>query len=99
VDALVNARILVADVESRDNPTVEVAHETVFNAWDRLDGWIKDHADELRGCTNSSARRMNGRRRGRRRSAICPIGPPSSNTERSLPAACRPRTPRTSAAS
>ena len=50
VDALVEARILVTDMERADNPTLEVAHEAVFSAWRRLSRWIESHAAELRAC-------------------------------------------------
>ncbi len=50
VDALVEARILVTDKDRADNPTLEVAHEAVFSAWQRLSRWIEAHAAELRAC-------------------------------------------------
>jgi formylglycine-generating enzyme required for sulfatase activity len=50
VDALVNVRILVTDVEGGANPTLEVAHEAVFSAWPRLARWIVEHSGELRAC-------------------------------------------------
>jgi hypothetical protein len=49
-EALVDARILVTDLERAENPTLEVAHEAVFTGWRRLSRWIESHAGELRAC-------------------------------------------------
>jgi formylglycine-generating enzyme required for sulfatase activity len=47
-DALTEARLLVTGKGKNDQPTLEVAHETVLNGWDRLRQWIRDHAESLR---------------------------------------------------
>ncbi|MGH8509107.1 MAG: SUMF1/EgtB/PvdO family nonheme iron enzyme, partial [Gammaproteobacteria bacterium] len=47
-DALVDARLLVTGEGEGYEPTVEVAHETVLNGWERLRDWIRDHAESLR---------------------------------------------------
>ncbi len=49
-EALVEARILVTDLERAENPTLEVAHEAVFTGWRRLSRWIESNAGELRVC-------------------------------------------------
>ncbi len=49
-EALVDARILVTDLEQAENPTLEVAHEAVFTGWRRLSRWIESNAGALRLC-------------------------------------------------
>ncbi|MEO8518784.1 MAG: BTAD domain-containing putative transcriptional regulator [Dermatophilaceae bacterium] len=46
VDAFVSARLLVTDRDpGTREPTIEVAHEALFQAWPRLSGWLQeDHA-------------------------------------------------------
>lgn len=44
VKTLVGARLLVAEEDGQ----VEVAHEKLFDAWDRLKQWISEYADDLR---------------------------------------------------
>lgn len=47
-EALIEARLLISG-EGKDNqPTLEVAHETVLTGWTRLQQWIRDHAEALR---------------------------------------------------
>jgi formylglycine-generating enzyme required for sulfatase activity len=46
--ALTEARLLVTGKGENDQPTLEVAHETVLNGWERLRQWIRDHAESLR---------------------------------------------------
>jgi formylglycine-generating enzyme required for sulfatase activity len=50
VNALTDARLLVASHDEARQPMREVAHEAIFTNWDRLSEWIKNHADELRVC-------------------------------------------------
>ena len=47
-DALTEARLLVAGKGKDNQATLEVAHETVLNGWQRLQQWILDHAESLR---------------------------------------------------
>ncbi|MCP4984372.1 MAG: SUMF1/EgtB/PvdO family nonheme iron enzyme, partial [Gammaproteobacteria bacterium] len=47
-DALTEARLLVTGKGEDDQPTLEVAHETVLNGWERLRQWIREHAESLR---------------------------------------------------
>jgi formylglycine-generating enzyme required for sulfatase activity len=54
MDALVDARILVTEMEGSDNPTLEVAHEAVFSAWPRMSRWVEAHSGELRTCRRLS---------------------------------------------
>lgn len=52
IDRLVAARLLVRNAEAHDGGTrvtVEVAHESLFRAWDRLAGWIAEERDFLIG--------------------------------------------------
>jgi formylglycine-generating enzyme required for sulfatase activity len=46
--ALTEARLLVTGKGENDQPTLEVAHETVLAGWERLRQWIRDHAESLR---------------------------------------------------
>ena len=41
-------RLLVTGKGEDDQPTLEVAHETVLNGWERLRQWIREHAQSLR---------------------------------------------------
>jgi formylglycine-generating enzyme required for sulfatase activity/transcriptional regulator with XRE-family HTH domain len=40
IEALVNARLVVIDADTVTGPTVELAHEAIIRAWDRLRGWL-----------------------------------------------------------
>jgi HEAT repeat protein len=48
VEALTEARLLVASRDESNTPIVEVAHEALFRSWERLADWIKEMADDLR---------------------------------------------------
>lgn len=41
-------RVYWSQARENDQPTLEVAHETVLNGGDRLRQWILDHAESLR---------------------------------------------------
>ncbi|MGF1642587.1 MAG: SUMF1/EgtB/PvdO family nonheme iron enzyme [Thiotrichales bacterium] len=47
-NVLVEARLLVTGEGENNEPTLEVAHETVLNGWTRLKDWIAQHAESLR---------------------------------------------------
>jgi formylglycine-generating enzyme required for sulfatase activity len=47
-EALTEARLLVTGKGENNQPTLEVAHETVLTSWERLHQWIRDHAESLR---------------------------------------------------
>ena len=47
LQALVNARLLTAEVEGKSS-TVSVAHERLFEAWPALERWVAGHQDDLR---------------------------------------------------
>jgi formylglycine-generating enzyme required for sulfatase activity/transcriptional regulator with XRE-family HTH domain len=40
IEALVDARLVVADADTATGPTVELAHEAIIRAWDRLRSWL-----------------------------------------------------------
>ena len=50
VNALTEARLLVASSDEEKQPMREVAHEAIFTKWDRLSEWIKNHVVEIRIC-------------------------------------------------
>ena len=72
LDTFGRLRILTFDREpaSRE-PTVEIAHEALLDAWPRLRGWIDEARDDLRQSASSPARRPNGSRPGRSRASCC----------------------------
>jgi len=47
-DALTEARLLVTGKGEDEQPTLEVAHETVLSGWERLHQWLLIHAEALR---------------------------------------------------
>jgi WD40 repeat protein len=47
IEAFVRARLLVSK-ETDGKREVEIAHEALFRAWDKLRGWIEQSAEELR---------------------------------------------------
>ena len=50
VNALTDARLLVASHDEAKQPMREVAHEAIFANWPRLSRWIEKHASEIRLC-------------------------------------------------
>ncbi|MFC5175425.1 protein kinase domain-containing protein [Nocardioides taihuensis] len=48
VDAFVRRRLLSLDRDTDSRaPTVELAHESLLDAWARLEGWVEDAQDDL----------------------------------------------------
>lgn len=47
-EALTESSLLVSGKGEDEQPTLEVAHETVLTGWDRLSRWIREHAESLR---------------------------------------------------
>lgn len=47
LEAFVGARLLVSR-EGEEEREVEIAHEALFRAWDKLSGWLDQGAEELR---------------------------------------------------
>lgn len=47
IRVLVDARLVVISNQNLSRPTVEVAHESLFNAWPRLTAWIQQRQDDL----------------------------------------------------
>jgi formylglycine-generating enzyme required for sulfatase activity len=104
-DALVDARILVTDLEQVENPTVEVAHEAVFTGWRRLAKWIESNAGKLRVCRSLALAARDWQQAGaspfkhlpdratlkqyRRVRPVCPLGEDSEVVQRYMGAAKR----------
>lgn len=42
IQAFINERLFVSGINSEGVATVEVAHESIFIEWDRIDNWIKE---------------------------------------------------------
>ncbi|MCI5208328.1 MAG: hypothetical protein D3910_05940, partial [Candidatus Electrothrix sp. ATG2] len=48
VGALIDARLLVSNTNSKGSPIVEVAHEALLRSWPRLASWIESCDEDLR---------------------------------------------------
>ncbi len=47
-DVLIDkARLLVANERPDGEPIIEIAHESLFETWDRLEKWVEDRKDDL----------------------------------------------------
>ncbi len=68
--ALTDARLLVTGKGEDDQPTLEVAHETVMNGWERLRQWIRDHAESLRARRDLERVASEWEKSGRHRGAL-----------------------------
>lgn len=51
-DALTQARLLVSSADHKQQAILEVAHETLFNGWKRLEAWIKAQIPALKARRN-----------------------------------------------
>jgi formylglycine-generating enzyme required for sulfatase activity len=69
-EALTEARLLVTGKGENDQPTLEVAHETVLASWERLRQWIHDHAESLRARRDLERVAIEWDNSGRHRSAL-----------------------------
>ena len=56
LDVFVSARLVTVDADPATRlPTVEVAHEALFDSWPRLAGWIDEDRDQLRSMRRVGA--------------------------------------------
>lgn len=69
-DALTEARLLVSGKGKNNQPTLEVAHETVLSGWKRLCDWILAHADLLRARRDLEYAATEWKEAGRHSSAL-----------------------------
>ncbi len=69
-EALTQARLLVTGKGENDEPTLEVAHETVLMGWERLHQWIRDHAEALRARRDLERVAIEWDKSGRQRGAL-----------------------------
>jgi hypothetical protein len=97
-EALTEARLLVTGKGENDQPTLEVAHETVLIGWERLRQWIRDHAESLRARRDlervaiewdASARHRGALRTGRLLQRYLSAAEPHSATADDYLAACK----------
>ena len=97
-NALIEARLLVTGEGEDQQPTVEVAHETVLNGWKQLGQWIRDHAEYLRARRDlelvaseweKSGRHGSALRTGKMLQRYLDAAEPRSNTANEYLAACK----------
>ena len=69
-DALTEARLLVTGRGEEDQPTLEIAHETVLTGWERLHQWIRAHAELLRARRDLERAADEWDKSGRHRSGL-----------------------------
>ena len=48
VDALIDARLFMTDIDDENRPVVTLAHEALLHHWPRLHHWIEENRDFLR---------------------------------------------------
>ncbi len=60
VEALLQARLLVADKDERAQAVVHVVHEALLRHWDRVVGWVMDNRESLRVRARVAARMDEG---------------------------------------
>ncbi|MCB1851864.1 MAG: SUMF1/EgtB/PvdO family nonheme iron enzyme [Gammaproteobacteria bacterium] len=97
-DALTEARLLVTGRGEEDQPTLEIAHETVLTGWERLHQWIRAHAELLRARRDleraadewdKSGRHRSGLRTGRLLQRYFSAAEPRSVTANAFLQACK----------
>jgi formylglycine-generating enzyme required for sulfatase activity len=97
-NALIEARLLVTGKGEDQQPTVEVAHETVLNGWEKLGQWIRDHAEFLRARRDlervaseweKSGRHGSALRTGKMLQRYLDAAEPRTNTANEYLAACK----------
>jgi WD40 repeat protein len=76
LDALVAARLLVADKSADGSPVVGLAHEALLKHWDRLRDWVTANRADLRTRQRISAAAERWTREGRRPDLLLPSGKP-----------------------
>jgi hypothetical protein len=74
VDAFVAARLLVADREKSEDPTVGVAHEALLREWPRAQAWIAENLERLRTRARVAAAEVLWRQSGRDTAHLLPEG-------------------------
>ena len=70
LQAFVDARLLVSGLDADGHPTVEVAHEALFQSWPLLMQWIDDVRDDLRALRELERATLEWLRHDRARSYL-----------------------------
>ena len=65
VDAFIQARLFMTDIDDEQRPVVTVSHETLLRHWPRLEEWIEKNQDFLRARNRATADAARWREEGR----------------------------------
>ncbi len=76
LDALLEARLFVSNLDDRGQPVVSVAHEALLEHWPRVRSWREQNREHLRAHARLSAAMRAWEREGRSRDFLLPRGKP-----------------------
>ena len=81
LDAMVAARLLVADRAEDGTPVVRVAHEALLDRWPRVAAWLEDDREFLRVRARVAEGAARWREEARRPDLLLPPGKPLAEAE------------------
>ena len=81
LDAMVAARLLVADRAEDGTPVVRVAHEALLDRWPRVAAWLEEDREFLRVRTRVAEGAARWREEARRPDLLLPPGKPLAEAE------------------
>lgn len=76
LEALLEARLFVSNLDDRGQPVVSVAHEALLEHWPRVRNWREQNRENLRAHARLSAAMRAWVREGRSRDFLLPRGKP-----------------------
>jgi tetratricopeptide (TPR) repeat protein len=76
LQALLEARLFVSNLDDRGQPVVSVAHEALLEHWPRVRTWAEENREHLRAHARLSAAVRTWEREGRSRDFLLPRGKP-----------------------
>jgi tetratricopeptide (TPR) repeat protein len=76
VQALLEARLFVGNLDDRGQPVVSVAHEALLDHWPRVRAWAEDNREHLRAHARLSSAVRTWEREGRSRDFLLQRGKP-----------------------
>lgn len=84
VDALIDARLFMTDIDDENRPVVTLAHEALLKHWPRLQHWIEENRDFLRIRARAAAAALRWREENREADYLLSEGKPLAEAEHLL---------------
>jgi tetratricopeptide (TPR) repeat protein len=81
VEAFIESRLFVSDLDDKDNAVVSVAHEALLQHWPRLQEWVEKNNEDLRAHARVSAAASRWMEEGKSKDYLLTAGKPLAEAE------------------